>query len=243
MRIWSHHPLASTLQASLIWGALITGCEMVIAWLSGSSVLTLDSIYAVAETILSGLFVWSTRKLVHLSDRIPSRKSQNLLVRCQSVFMLGICGWALWDGIEGLFHPEPMLHFDLCIGFTVCAALAEIAMVQWLRMRTRQLNSPMIGIEAYSWTMDLWLDLGFLLSFVLGWWWQSQEAEWGHTASLYIGPALTIALGLLLLRKPIATLRHGISILVPQETVAPPGAARNLGPDLALSREVVNASR
>ena len=188
---------------------------MVIAYMAGSSVLTLDSIYAAAETGLSGLFVYSTRKLVHLSDPVPHHRTQNILVRVQSIFMLGICAWALYDGITGILHPEGSLRFDLCIGFTVMAAIGEIVMVRWLRRRAAALNSPMIGIEAYSWTMDLWLDLGFLLSFLLGWWWQSSGSEWGAQASLYIGPVLTIALGVLLLRKPIATLRHGMEILVP----------------------------
>jgi predicted Co/Zn/Cd cation transporter (cation efflux family) len=213
---WSRHPLASTLQASLYWGALITACEMVVALVAGSSVLTLDGLYASMETVLSAMFVWSTRKLRHPDDPLPEMKTQNLLIRGQSVLMLGICIWAIGDGIHGILHPEPTAHFDLCFGFTATAVVAEAYMVYWLWRRARKLKSPMIGIEVFSWAMDTWLDVGFLISFILGWWWQHNGTSWGPQASMYISPILTMALGVMLLRKPIATLRRGAEILVPQ---------------------------
>jgi predicted Co/Zn/Cd cation transporter (cation efflux family) len=217
---WSRHPLASTLQASLYWGALITGCEMVVALIAGSSVLTLDGLYASMETVLSAMFVWSTRSLRQMGDPLPEMKTQSVLIRGQSILMLGICLWAIGDGIHGILHPEPTTNFDLCFGFTATAVAAEAYMVYWLWRRARQLKSPMISIEVYSWAMDTWLDVGFLVSFILGWWWQHNGTEWGTQASMYIGPILTLALGVLLMRKPIETLRRGTEILVPADASA-----------------------
>ncbi len=220
MSFWSRHPLASTLQASLYWGALITGCEMVVALIAGSSVLTLDGLYASMETVLSAMFVWSTRSLRRMGDPLPEMKTQSVLIRGQSILMLGICLWAIGDGIHGILHPEPTTNFDLCFGFTATAVAAEAYMVYWLWRRARELKSPMISIEVYSWAMDTWLDVGFLVSFILGWWWQHNGTEWGAQASMYIGPILTLALGVLLMRKPIETLRRGTEILVPADASA-----------------------
>jgi predicted Co/Zn/Cd cation transporter (cation efflux family) len=186
---------------------------MVVALVAGSSVLTLDGLYASAETVLSGMFVWSTRKLRHPNDPLPKAKTQGWLIRGQSVLMIGICLWAIADGIHGLLDPSPSQHYGLCFSFTLIAVLAETYMVFWLRRRARQLQSPLISIEVYSWAMDTWLDVGFLISFVLGWWWQSSGTEWGAQAAMYISPVLTLSLGLLLLRKPIETLRRGTDIL------------------------------
>jgi len=215
MGLWSRHPLAATLRASLYFSLFITACEVVVAFVAGSSLLEIDSLYSIAETGLSGMLVWSTWRLQGPQDKLPDLRIQGLLVRMQSIVMIIICVWAVVEGISGLVHPEERVRFDLCFWFTSIAVVAQALMTQWLRKRAAALRCPMISIEAYSWAMDTWLDLGFLFSFIIGWNFQDSDVVWAEQLSMYISPVLTICLGVLLVRKPIATLRSGLDVLIP----------------------------
>lgn len=215
MGLWSRHPLAATLRASLYFSLFITACEVVVAFVAGSSLLEIDSLYSIAETALSGMLVWSTWRLQGPQDKLPDLRIQGFMIRLQSIVMITICVWAVIEGVQGLMHPEERVRFDLCFWFTSIAVIAQAFMTKWLRKRAAALRCPMISIEAYSWAMDTWLDLGFLFSFIIGWRFQDSGVAWAEMLSMYISPVLTICLGLLLVRKPIATLRNGLDVLIP----------------------------
>lgn len=160
-------------ERSALWlsaaAALGIGCIGVIfSQITGSRAILLDGLFNLVY-LVTALLTIRVSKLVRLPDTdeypLGYIYLEPVMNGVKGVMIFGLSILALFDAVYALFHGGRVIAAGAAIGYGVFATLACLATAFFLRRAYRKTNSPLVGVDAASWSVNGAISAAVLITF------------------------------------------------------------------------------
>ena len=199
----------SALRISITGSTIFVILEIVMAVITRSQAVLLDSVYDGVEILM----VFVSLSLVPLMYK-PSSEShpfgyqqiESLFVVVKGAIMIAVTVGLIINNIQIIFHGGQHVNFSMVI-----------AVIFLLRRMNSKLTSPIVIMEIQEWQIDSVASFGMCIAFFLP---QIITGEWFQPLIPYLDPILAIILSLFMLPVPIKTVITGLRdlfLLPPEE--------------------------
>ena len=197
------------------------------AFLSESEAILLDGVFSGIGFVMS----LATLKVAELVTR-PDDEHFNfgyahfapLINVVKSLLMTTLCAFAMLSSIQALLGAGRPMHLGSAALYGVVAAVGCIGITLYLKSAAKRTGSPLLSVDAGSWTIDSIMSAAVLLSFVGGYF--AQATAWGEHLD-YLDPAVVTLLCVVALPVPLRILwDNGREMLL-------------IAPDRAIQDEVI----
>jgi cation diffusion facilitator family transporter len=202
------------LRLSLALTVLFACGAVAVALSSDSETMTLESITAGIDIVVSFLAIFVARKVHEPANQryqFGYAKYEPLMTTVEGMLLAGACVGAMVYAVRDLLHPDPVEDAYLVVIYSGVSFLFSVLFGIWMRGVGKRVKSPLALAEAELWIVEGWLALGvcaaFVASIALG---RIGKVE----ASAYVDPVVCIVLSLIFLKKPLDILRESVSDLV-----------------------------
>ena len=196
----------SALRISITGSTIFVILEIVMAVITRSQAVLLDSVYDGVEILM----VFVSLSLVPLMYK-PSSEShpfgyqqiESLFVVVKGAIMIAVTVGLIINNIQIIFHGGQHVNFSM-VAFL-------------LRRMNSKLTSPIVIMEIQEWQIDSVASFGMCIAFFLP---QIITGEWFQPLIPYLDPILAIILSLFMLPVPIKTVITGLRdlfLLPPEE--------------------------
>jgi ferrous-iron efflux pump FieF len=159
-----------------------------IAWLQTGSVSMLgtlvDSILDAAASIINLFAVRHALTPADEEHRFGHGKAEALAGLGQAAFIAGSAVFLLFEAVNRLIHPQPVVNSTLGIVVLVFSIVATLGLVGYQRFVVKRTNSLAIDADSFHYKGDLLVNLGVIAALAV-----SQFMNWPYADSLF---ALTI---------------------------------------------------
>ena len=210
----------SALRISITGSTIFVILEIVMAVITRSQAVLLDSVYDGVEILM----VFVSLSLVPLMYK-PSSEShpfgyqqiESLFVVVKGAIMIAVTVGLIINNIQIIFHGGQHVNFSMVAYFEMSATLVSIAVIFLLRRMNSKLTSPIVIMEIQEWQIDSVASFGMCIAFFLP---QIITGEWFQPLIPYLDPILAIILSLFMLPVPIKTVITGLRdlfLLPPEE--------------------------
>lgn len=210
----------SALRISITGSTIFVILEIVMAVITRSQAVLLDSVYDGVEILM----VFVSLSLVPLMYK-PSSEShpfgyqqiESLFVVVKGAIMIAVTVGLIINNIQIIFHGGQHVNFSMVAYFEMSATLVSIAVIFLLRRMNSKLTSPIVIMEIQEWQIDSVASFGMCIAFFLP---QIITGEWFQPLIPYLDPALAIILSLFMLPVPVKTVITGLRdlfLLPPEE--------------------------
>ena len=193
----------SALRISITGSTIFVILEIVMAVITRSQAVLLDSVYDGVEILM----VFVSLSLVPLMYK-PSSEShpfgyqqiESLFVVVKGAIMIAVTVGLILNNIQIIFHGGQHVNFSMVAYFEMSATLVSIAVIFLLRRMNSKLTSPIVIMEIQEWQIDSVASFGMCIAFFLP---QIITGEWFQPLIPYLDPILAIILSLFMLPVPI----------------------------------------
>ena len=193
----------SALRISITGSTIFVILEIVMAVITRSQAVLLDSVYDGVEILM----VFVSLSLVPLMYK-PSSEShpfgyqqiESLFVVVKGAIMIAVTVGLIINNIQIIFHGGQHVNFSMVAYFEMSATLVSIAVIFLLRRMNSKLTSPIVIMEIQEWQIDSVASFGMCIAFFLP---QIITGEWFQPLIPYLDPILAIILSLFMLPVPI----------------------------------------
>lgn len=210
----------SALRISITGSTIFVILEIVMAVITRSQAVLLDSVYDGVEILM----VFVSLSLVPLMYK-PSSEShpfgyqqiESLFVVVKGAIMIAVTVGLIINNIQIIFHGGQHVNFSMVAYFEMSATLVSIAVIFLLRRMNSKLTSPIVIMEIQEWQIDSVASFGMCIAFFLP---QIITGEWFQPLIPYLDPILAIILSLFMLPIPVKTVITGLRdlfLLPPEE--------------------------
>ena len=190
----------SALRISITGSTIFVILEIVMAVITRSQAVLLDSVYDGVEILM----VFVSLSLVPLMYK-PSSEShpfgyqqiESLFVVVKGAIMIAVTVGLIINNIQIIFHGGQHVNFSMVAYFEMSATLVSIAVIFLLRRMNSKLTSPIVIMEIQEWQIDSVASFGMCIAFFLP---QIITGEWFQPLIPYLDPILAIILSLFMLR-------------------------------------------
>lgn len=176
---------------------------VVFAVLTSSRAILLDGLFDVTY-FLAALFTLKVASLVHREDddHFPYGYVffEPLVNGLKGVLVLGVCLMALADAVSALLAGGREIAAGLAIVYGGIAAVLCSVISFALRRENRQINSPLIRVDAENWMVNATISACVIVAFsaILF----LKHTPWAHLAP-YVDPLIVVAVILFSVSVPI----------------------------------------
>lgn len=147
----------SALRISITGSTIFVILEIVMAVITRSQAVLLDSVYDGVEILM----VFVSLSLVPLMYK-PSSEShpfgyqqiESLFVVVKGAIMIAVTVGLIINNIQIIFHGGQHVNFSMVAYFEMSATLVSIAVIFLLRRMNSKLTSPIVIMEIQEWQID-----------------------------------------------------------------------------------------
>ena len=208
------------LKISLGAGILFVLVELLVAILSKSQAVLMDSVYDTSELVM----ILFSLKLVPLlykpvSEKQPYGYSQveSLFIAIKGFVLVSVTVALIVNNVQIMFHGGRDVQFLPIAYFELFATVLGGAVMLILRRMNRLANSPILRTEIMEWTIDAVASFGMALAFFLP---ALIHHPWLERMLPYLDQVIAIFLSFFVLPRPIravVTAMRDIFLMAPEE--------------------------
>lgn len=208
------------LKISLGAGILFVLVELLVAILSKSQAVLMDSVYDTSELVM----ILFSLKLVPLlykpvSEKQPYGYSQveSLFIAIKGFVLVSVTVALIVNNVQIMFHGGRDVQFLPIAYFELFATVLGGAVMLILRRMNRLANSPILRTEIMEWTIDAVASFGMALAFFLL---ALIHHPWLERMLPYLDQVIAIFLSFFVLPLPIravVTAMRDIFLMAPEE--------------------------
>ena len=208
------------LKISLGAGILFVLVELLVAILSKSQAVLMDSVYDTSELVM----ILFSLKLVPLlykpvSEKRPYGYSQveSLFIAIKGFVLVSVTVALIVNNVQIMFHGGRDVQFLPIAYFELFATVLGGAVMLILRRMNRLANSPILRTEIMEWTIDAVASFGMALAFFLP---ALIHHPWLERMLPYLDQVIAIFLSFFVLPLPIravVTAMRDIFLMAPEE--------------------------
>ena len=208
------------LKISLGAGILFVIVELLVAILSKSQAVLMDSVYDTSELVM----ILFSLKLVPLlykpvSEKQPYAYSQveSLFIAIKGFVLVSVTVALIVNNVQIMFHGGRDVQFLPIAYFELFATVLGGAVMLILRRMNRLANSPILRTEIMEWTIDAVASFGMALAFFLP---ALIHHPWLERMLPYLDQVIAIFLSFFVLPLPIravVTAMRDIFLMAPEE--------------------------
>ena len=208
------------LKISLGAGILFVLVELLVAILSKSQAVFMDSVYDTSELVM----ILFSLKLVPLlykpvSEKQPYGYSQveSLFIAIKGFVLVSVTVALIVNNVQIMFHGGRDVQFLPIAYFELFATVLGGAVMLILRRMNRLANSPILRTEIMEWTIDAVASFGMALAFFLP---ALIHHPWLERMLPYLDQVIAIFLSFFVLPLPIravVTAMRDIFLMAPEE--------------------------
>ena len=208
------------LKISLGAGILFELVELLVAILSKSQAVLMDSVYDTSELVM----ILFSLKLVPLlykpvSEKQPYGYSQveSLFIAIKGFVLVSVTVALIVNNVQIMFHGGRDVQFLPIAYFELFATVLGGAVMLILRRMNRLANSPILRTEIMEWTIDAVASFGMALAFFLP---ALIHHPWLERMLPYLDQVIAIFLSFFVLPLPIravVTAMRDIFLMAPEE--------------------------
>ena len=208
------------LKISLGAGILFVLVELLVAILSKSQAVLMDSVYDTSEHVM----ILFSLKLVPLlykpvSEKQPYGYSQveSLFIAIKGFVLVSVTVALIVNNVQIMFHGGRDVQFLPIAYFELFATVLGGAVMLILRRMNRLANSPILRTELMEWTIDAVASFGMALAFFLP---ALIHHPWLERMLPYLDQVIAIFLSFFVLPLPIravVTAMRDIFLMAPEE--------------------------
>lgn len=162
------------------------------AWIiSDSSAMlasTTDSILDLFASVMNIVILRFALAPADEEHKFGHGKAESLAGLVQAAFVLGSAILLIFNGVERVMNPRPIVHSDIAIWVSIIAILLTLFLVAFQRYVIKRTGSIVISADALHYQSDLLLNLGVLAAIFLS------QGIWLQADGVF-----TIAVGLYLI--------------------------------------------
>ena len=157
------------------------------AWLATDSsamlASTTDSILDLFASLMNVVILRFALAPADDEHKFGHGKAESLAGLVQAAFVSGSAILLIFNGIDRLLSPRPVLQSEVAISVTIIAIVLTLALVVFQRYVIKRTGSLVISADALHYQSDLFLNLGVLAAIILsqGIW---QEADGAFTVAV-----------------------------------------------------------
>ena len=161
----------SALRISITGSTIFVILEIVMAVITRSQAVLLDSVYDGVEILM----VFVSLSLVPLMYK-PSSEShpfgyhqiESLFVVVKGAIMIAVTVGLIINNIQIIFHGGQHVNFSMVAYFEMSATLVSIAVIFLLRRMNSKLTSPIVIMEIQEWQIERLQKLGCNVAVIAG---------------------------------------------------------------------------
>ena len=208
------------LKISLGAGILFVLVELLVAILSKSQAVLMDSVYDTSELVMI-LFSLKLVPLLYIpvSETQPYGYSQveSLFIAIKGFVLVSVTVALIVNNVQIMFHGGRDVQFLPIAYFELFATVLGGAVMLILRRMNRLANSPILRTEIMEWTIDAVASFGMALAFFLP---ALIHHPWLERMLPYLDQVIAIFLSFFVLPLPIravVTAMRDIFLMAPEE--------------------------
>ena len=208
------------LKISLGAGILFVLVELLVAILSKSQAVLMDSVYDTSELVMI-LFSLTLVPLLYkpVSEKQPYGYSQveSLFIAIKGFVLVSVTVALIVNNVQIMFHGGRDVQFLPIAYFELFATVLGGAVMLILRRMNRLANSPILRTEIMEWTIDAVASFGMALAFFLP---ALIHHPWLERMLPYLDQVIAIFLSFFVLPLPIravVTAMRDIFLMAPEE--------------------------
>lgn len=190
--------------AALMAFVAVSGTIMGIV--SNSDAILLDGICSFLDVIIKGMMILTS----HLVAQETSQRFQfgywqfePLVLFLEGSFILLIVIYSLVSGIMEVLSGGRAVEMGSAIGYAIGITILECIYWVYAKRVNKRLKSNLVQYDTISWTVDIQLEAGIFLSFVIGY--CLKFTSW-HSYAVYVDPIVLIILSLQLVPSTVQIL-------------------------------------
>jgi cation diffusion facilitator family transporter len=192
---------------SIIGTLFMAGLGIGFSLLTASNAILLDGLFSLIGFI-AGLMALRVSRLVqqpdddHYQFGYGSFEAFFNLLKGITIAIISI--FAFTDAVNALLGGGRPIQAGYALFYTVLAGAGCLLVSLYLRSAARKTGSPLLQLDARSWTIDGLLTLAVLIAFSLTIFIEKTEYAW---AAVYADPAIVATLVILVLPLPYTAIR------------------------------------
>lgn len=208
------------LQISMLGSTVFVVLELIMAIVSSSQSVLMDSIYDSVELIMvlvSLLLVPLFYKSSNEKRPFGYQQVESVFVVIKGVTMVSVAVGLIVNDIQIILHGGRHVNYAAVSGFELIGTILGLIFIFILWRMNRGLSSLMVDVEIQTWKIDTISSLGMAIAFVLP---QIIQATWFQSLVPYLDQVIAIILSCCILPEPIravVTSLKDLMLLPPEE--------------------------
>ncbi len=209
----------SVMSVSLYGNVVFVIIELVMAIATGSQAVLLDAVYDGVEFFMLLPSVFLIPLLYRPSNEqhpFGYMQLETLFVVVKGITMTAVTFGLIFNNIHLMLHGGHIVSFHTIAGFEMFACILSVIVTIYLRIKNKNLHSPLITMELQGWQIDSVISLGMAFAFLLP---LMIPFAWFDRVTPYLDQIITILLSVIMIQTPVRTVITGIRdlMLIPPE--------------------------
>ena len=160
----------SVMSVSLYGNVVFVVIELVMAIATGSQAVLLDAVYDGVEFFMLLPSVFLIPLLYRPSNEqhpFGYMQLETLFVVVKGITMAAVTFGLIFNNIHLMLHGGHIVSFHTIAGFEMFACILSVIVTIYLRIKNKNLHSPLITMELQGWQIDSVISLGMAFAFLL----------------------------------------------------------------------------
>lgn len=156
----------SVMSVSLYGNVVFVVIELVMAIATGSQAVLLDAVYDGVEFFMLLPSVFLIPLLYRPSNEqhpFGYMQLETLFVVVKGITMAAVTFGLIFNNIHLMLHGGHIVSFHTIAGFEMFACILSVIVTIYLRIKNKNLHSPLITMELQGWQIDSVISLGMAL--------------------------------------------------------------------------------
>ena len=200
----------SVMSVSLYGNVVFVVIELVMAIATGSQAVLLDAVYDGVEFFMLLPSVFLIPLLYRPSNEqhpFGYMQLETLFVVVKGITMTAVTFGLIFNNIHLMLHGGHIVSFHTIAGFEMFACILSVIVTIYLRIKNKNLHSPLITMELQGWQIDSVISLGMAFAFLLP---LMIPFAWFDRVTPYLDQIITILLSVIMIQTPVRTVITGI---------------------------------
>ncbi len=202
------------LKLSVLLSTLFTMSEIIMAFISNSKALLMDSIFAIADVIII-LIISFLLPLIYkpVTEKRPYGYSQieSIFIIIKGISVAIIAAFLIKDNIEVLATGGSELDSALLMFYQIIEVILFIVVYSYLKKKAKKVDTPVIESDLVGWKIDTAQGMGMFISFFLQF-----ILKYTNLSFIvpYIDSTVAILISILMIKEPIEMVIDAFKSLV-----------------------------
>lgn len=158
----------SVMSVSLYGNVVFVVIELIMAIATGSQAVLLDAVYDGVEFFMLLPSVFLIPLLYRPSNEqhpFGYMQLETLFVVIKGITMTAVTFGLIFNNIHLMLHGGHIVSFHTIAGFEMFACILSVIVTIYLRIKNKNLHSPLITMELQGWQIDSVISLGMAFAF------------------------------------------------------------------------------